>query len=306
MNSTIDAMMRGCRRLPVTLLALLIGCAGTVTQDLRVQGDVSQLDGVSQVAVVMSPSAARQLAENPQFSREELANFLRRRLEGKGLIAPSAVHRVQIMLTDIRVRSGFAAIMLAALAGDDHVTGQVRVLDADGRPLRSFDVHATYSLGGPIGGQDSTRMNWLYDKFSELAASELEKVISPPRSPAGFGPTPVPRVGNMRSLPVPFIPAAPIPAPLGALDNADAVPVSERGRAAYRDWLTQPSPRAFIVSESGAWYAAWGVHPEDPNEPKDPAERALKRCREAGNRNCRPYAVDNRVLYSRPPSAATQ
>jgi hypothetical protein len=74
------------------MLGVLAGCAGTVKQDTRVNGDVSRVEGVAQVVAVMSPEALKLQPENPQFSRDELANFLRRRLESKGLMAPAATH----------------------------------------------------------------------------------------------------------------------------------------------------------------------------------------------------------------------
>ena len=140
-------------------LILLTGCAGTVKHDTRVQGDLSRLEGVGQVVAKMSPDAAKQQGDNPQFNREELATRLRYRLESRGLAAPAATHQVEIVVTDIRVRGAFAAIMLGFMAGDDHINGHVRVLDPSGRPLRSFEVKASYALGGLAGGQDGARMN---------------------------------------------------------------------------------------------------------------------------------------------------
>lgn len=295
----------------------LAGCAGTIKQDPRVQGDVSRLEGVTQVTALMSPDATKQLADNFQFNREELATFLRRRLEAKGLISASSTHQVQIVVTDIRVRSAIAAIMLGFMAGDDHVTGRVRVLDAQGRALRSFDVNATYALGGLAGGQDSMRMNWLYDKFSELAAIELAKVISVAQAGAKSSPsTSAALTGAVAPINAPLNAPANSPntasptqlasVPPSALENADAVPINERGRAVYRDWLTQKSPRAFVVSESGYWFSTWGRNPKDPMESKDPTERAMKRCLDTGQPRCVAYAVNDQVVYTRPTAITPQ
>ena len=296
------------------LLTVLAGCAGTIKQDLRVKGDLSRLDGVSQVTAAMSPDAVKLQADNPQFSRDELATRLRNRLESRNLTAPAASHRVEIVVTDIRVRGAFAAIMFGFMAGDDHVTGVVRVVDASGRALRSFEVNANYAFGGVAGGQDSVRMNWLYDKFADLAAEQLEKVIVAPR--AGAGPIGMP----VATQPVAPAPSTPQAAPSGAapgravvpmaaldvaIDNVDAVPVSERGRNAYRQWLAQKPPRAFVISENGWFYATWGTKPPDPMAPRDPVERAMKRCQDAQRPSCALYAVDDRIVYTRPtPTAA--
>lgn len=288
-------------------LVLLTGCAGTIKQDPRVQGDVSRLEGVAQVVAKMSPDAAKQQGDNPQFNREELATRLRYRLESRGLTAPAATHQVEIVVTDIRVRGAFAAIMFGFMAGDDHVTGRVRVLDPSGRALRSFEVKASYALGGLAGGQDGARLGWLYEKFADLAADELQKFVMPPR--AGAGPI-APVVAGSTAQPAPPsaapVPALTQPAPgvvsTAAIDNVDAVPVSERGREAYRDWLTHRKPRAFVVSENGWFYGTWSTKPRDPTEPSDPLERVMKRCRDAGRPNCQPYAIDDNVVYIKPGS----
>jgi hypothetical protein len=49
----------------------------------------------------------------------------------------------------------------------------VRVLDPTGKTLRSFDVSASYAFGGFAGGQDSIRVNYLYEKFAELTRDQL-------------------------------------------------------------------------------------------------------------------------------------
>lgn len=304
MRSTLDsAVRRALGLLPIAALALLAGCAGTIKQDARVAGDVSRLEGVTQVVALMSPDAAKQQVDNPQFNRDELATRLRQRLEAKGLTASSATHRVEIVVTDVRVRGAFTAIMFGFMAGDDHVTGRVRVLDASGRALRSFDVHASYAFGGLAGGQDGVRMNWMYDKFADMAMAELEKVVLPPRAGAAA----IAPVALASPPPQPAAVGTPVPrvASDAAIDNVEALPASERARGIYREWLTHKNPRAFVISENGYVYGTYGTRPVDPMEPTDPGERALKRCRDATRPNCTLYAVDDRVVYTRPtPTAA--
>lgn len=288
------------------VLLALTGCAGTIKQDQRVRGDVSKVEGVTQVVARMSPDATRQQADNPQFNREELANFLRRRLEGRGLMAPAASHRVDVVITDIRIRSGFSAIMFGVLAGDDHVNGRVRILDAQGQALRSFEVTASYALGGIGAGQDGTRMNWLYDKFSQLAADELEKVITPPAGAQVAAA--LPAAAAVQAAPaLPVIPsAASLPSTNVAVDNVDAVPGNDRTHQQYKEWLARKPPRAFVVADGGRSNWAWGNNPKDPMEPRDPLERAMRACQAAGKINCTPYAVDFRVVYVKPANAPPQ
>ena len=83
-----------------------------------------------------------------------------------------------------------------------------------------------------------------------------------------------------------------------AIDDVAAVPLlNERGRQGYQDWLTKKLPRAFVIAENGAWQSAWGSCTKNPGEPCDPAERALKNCQKRNLKNCKVYAVDNRVVW---------
>ena len=103
-------------------------------------------------------------------------------------------------------------------------------------------------------------------------------------------------------MPVPVVASA---AP-AAIDNVEAVPVSERGRTAYREWLTRKKPRAFIISDNGYFYSTYSTRPIDPTEPADPTERAMKRCQTAARPNCTIYAVDDSVVYTRPGATAAR
>ena len=74
------------------------------------------------------------------------------------------------------------------------------------------------------------------------------------------------------------------------LTSVEAVPqVDARGKALYARFLEMPPPRAFVIASSGKVVAARGGY--------DPLGRALRRCRDLGL-TCRPYAVDNAVVWS--------
>ena len=89
-----------------------------------------------------------------------------------------------------------------------------------------------------------------------------------------------------------------ISSPFAEIDNIDAVPlIDERGKNGYRDWLRKQTPRAFAIAAKGKWYATWGLSPNDPSDPKNPADRALKNCNKRGHKNCKLYAVNNRVVW---------
>jgi hypothetical protein len=81
------------------------------------------------------------------------------------------------------------------------------------------------------------------------------------------------------------------------LEDVDALPLNERGKQGYREWLTKNYPRAFVIAENGAWQSAWGNCTKNPDEPCDPAQRALANCQKRNYKKCKLYAVDNRVVW---------
>lgn len=88
-------------------------------------------------------------------------------------------------------------------------------------------------------------------------------------------------------------PAMP-PTNFAALDDVNAVPyLRDRGRAAYRDYLTRSGPKAFAVSASGAW--SWA------EEGDDPVERVMAACQKNSREACRLYAVDDNVVWVNTP-----
>jgi hypothetical protein len=82
---------------------------------------------------------------------------------------------MEVLITNIRVRSGMSAVILGFLAGADYITGQVFVKDGD-KVLDNFEVDISYAFGGAMGDTD-TRMNWMYESFSNKILEELKKLM---------------------------------------------------------------------------------------------------------------------------------
>jgi dienelactone hydrolase len=86
---------------------------------------------------------------------------------------------------------------------------------------------------------------------------------------------------------------------IGATDTApptnfaplDATPpyLRSAGQAGYKAFLDKSVPRAFALSQSGAW--GWA---EDGD---DPAERALANCQKNSRTQCKLYAIDDYVVW---------
>jgi hypothetical protein len=128
------------------------------------------------VSVSLSPEAQKLLTENLKFNPDLLLATVKRAMEANNLLAKeagSSAPRVEILVTDIRVRSNFTAVMFGFMAGTDSLSGDVIVKDASGRELQRFNVSTSYALGGLAGGQDDVRMSWMYEKFAEHTVNEL-------------------------------------------------------------------------------------------------------------------------------------
>lgn len=306
----------------------LAGCAGTIQRET--QGGAHRIENArySAVDVVLTDDGRREAADNPLFNVRELGDYVRRRLEGRDLLDVQGTHRVEVSIQHVRVRSALSAVMLGVMAGADLIEGYVRVYDQRGRQVHGYKVNASYALGGFAGGQDSTRLGWLYDKFSDLAVAELAGATekgsvakgrarpdAPEAAPAvaitpaatAQGPAVAIAPAGAATVPRPVavpVAAAPEQQPraiasgFAAIDDIDAIPLlGDRGRAQYRQWLGWSTPRAFAISPKGNFYATSGLRPKDATLPVDPSERALLMCERAAQVPCKLYAVNGAVVW---------
>lgn len=158
----------------LSILAV-VGCSSQVTRPDGADTDRPVIKALQDFSVEMSPDAKTQLADNVKFDIDALTSTLERTLESRGLVASEGDYRLKVVVNDIRVRSTFNAVMWGFMAGNDHLQGDAIVLNLEGEPVYEFGASASYALGGFGGGQDSSRMNWLYEEFSEMIADELSK-----------------------------------------------------------------------------------------------------------------------------------
>ncbi len=73
------------------------------------------------------------------------------------------------------------------------------------------------------------------------------------------------------------------------IDDLQALPLSDQGKARYQAFLALPMPRAFVIYEDGRWYMSWSR--------SDAPTAALRHCAGEGAR-CWLYAVDNQVVWN--------
>lgn len=162
--------------LALALAAGLAGCASTVTHSPEpARGGTAAAPiepRVGRLELRLSGEAQKMAADNPVFSVDQLRSTLERTLRERGVLVAGHPQVLEIELVRLRARSTGAAVWAGAFAGTDQVAGNIVLRGADGRALRSFNVDASYGLGG-VAGIESTRMNWLYDRFSTDTAGGL-------------------------------------------------------------------------------------------------------------------------------------
>jgi hypothetical protein len=303
----------------IALAVLLTGCAGTVQREGGKAATPGRLLGLSynRVELQLTDDARKLQADNAQFSPKELARFMELRLDGNDLLRADAPNSIHITIEDFRVRSAASAVLLGILAGTDSLSGRVQVLDATGQQLHSFKVNASYGLGGWGGGQDSMRMNWLYEKFAELTLNELtgntktvdldkstartqqhSLVIAPkPTSSGTAAPAPATKMTGIAYLGSGF----------ANIDDVDAIPyIDDKAREQYRDWLKKSTPRAFALSMSGKYAWANGMRSVDGGPLQDPVERVMANCNRISTEPCHLYAVNGVVVWKKEGYAAAK
>ena len=83
-------------------------------------------------------------------------------------------------------------------------------------------------------------------------------------------------------------------APLG---KVDAVPfLKEKGRDAYKEFLSKPTPRAFAIAPNGAWASSSRSAPGSRQQ-LDVVGYAMESCNRRGNGECKLYALDEHVVW---------
>jgi hypothetical protein len=159
---------------------ILGGCASGVSRKIETT-TAPQFNTpikVISVTAALSDAAKQKATDNYLFNLEALKVKINSELEKKSLTIGDASAKaltVNVLIKDIRVRGEFAAVMFGFMAGSDVLIGEITLKDKDGITVDTFDVSASYAFGGLAGGNNETRLNWLYGKFGEEAAIEIIK-----------------------------------------------------------------------------------------------------------------------------------
>jgi hypothetical protein len=174
--------MGTCRLFAGLVVAIMLtGCAAGVSRP-KAEAEVEDKfccttqSPVGEVEVSLTEAGREDFKDNTQFDPDKLEDYLERALESRSLLkeeSDTELPYVVVEIKDIRVRSGFNAMIFGFMAGNDHLVGDVVVKDAEGTEIDRFEVSSSYAFGGLAGGQDSVRLDWLYKSFADEAVAEL-------------------------------------------------------------------------------------------------------------------------------------
>jgi hypothetical protein len=158
-------------------MALASGCASGVKRADGAKTSTFQPSAeipVGKVTVNVTSEARSKLKNNVKFNQDSLRTAIQEILTNNQLYKADSGVSLDVLVTRIRVRSTFSAVMWGAMAGNDAVEGEVSVKDASGKTLDKFSVNASYALGGFAGGQDSMRTGWLYEAFAKEVLGQFK------------------------------------------------------------------------------------------------------------------------------------
>jgi hypothetical protein len=157
------------------LIATLAGCASQVTRSPEATTAREPVRALTSFDIGISPAAKAAMAdaETQKFDLVAFRGVVQRTLDAAKLVSPDGDFKLTVTIDELRVRSTFNAIMWGFMAGTDQLKGTATLNRIDGRPAGEFKIGASYGLGGFAGGQDSSRLAWLYEEFAKILTQEL-------------------------------------------------------------------------------------------------------------------------------------
>lgn len=166
------------KRIACIFFALLLtACASSVTKlGADNSTTVNVAPNINVVRVQLSDNAKKLVADNTAFNQEALQATVERILKARNFLQANSSQSLDIEITNFRTRSTFTAVMFGFMAGNDNVEGVVSIRDASGTVLKKTQVTASYALGGIGGGQNESRMSWLYEEFAKHVVAEVAGV----------------------------------------------------------------------------------------------------------------------------------
>jgi hypothetical protein len=166
-------MFRFCRALLVVSLLVLIGACSSNVQMSHSSTYAYVGEKYGKVVVVLADSVSNDKDKAYRAEDLTLDQHIVAAMKASNIYDEASSNSVRVTINSIRVRNTFNAVMFGFMSGSDNIDGTVQLFDGQQKSRASFNVKASYSLGGIAGGQSDTRLGWLRDKFAELTANTI-------------------------------------------------------------------------------------------------------------------------------------
>lgn len=163
------------------LLAFVTACASTVHMADGSNGYIYKGEKYGQITVVMSNEVREDSAKSYRVRQLDLDSRMKSSLLDNGAYDEASSRKIEVVINKIHVRNEFNVAFFGPFAGADSLDGTVNLIDEAGGTKASFNVIASYALGGNNLGRNEYRLTWLGVKFAELAAETVtgKKTDSP-------------------------------------------------------------------------------------------------------------------------------
>lgn len=160
------------RFIVVIILALSVSaCASSSRLNRGADSYAYAGEQYGQIEVALSDDIRNDAAKAARAEQLDLKRKIRSYLVANRAFDESAANKLEVVVNSIHIRNAFNAVMFGFMSGRDNVEGTVTLKDDTGLQKSSFNISASYALGGVAGGQDGARLGWLGDKFAELTAN---------------------------------------------------------------------------------------------------------------------------------------
>ena len=166
--------------LALCAVVALAGCASSVKRSEEHKSATFKLSAefpVGRINVSATPEALANIeAAKKKFDPARLKEAIRYSLDFDHMFAKPGQSglSMDVVVTRVRVRSSASALWWGFMAGNDAVDGEVVVKDLTGKVLDKFAVKVTYAFGGLAGGEDETRVGYLYDAFAQEVVDQYK------------------------------------------------------------------------------------------------------------------------------------
>lgn len=162
------------RKLAVLVFAVFVSaCSSTVHMQNESGNYAYKNEKYGNINVILADEISSDPSKTTRANQVNLEDKIKARLQSLGVYDETSTNKIDVVVSKLRVRNAFNAIMFGFMSGSDNLGGTVTLKDGQDNQISTFDISASYAMGGIAGGQNDARLGWLGDEFAELTANTI-------------------------------------------------------------------------------------------------------------------------------------